>query len=161
MESEININIITLSPKQFKTWLELLIEIYHEAYQGLSRYAYRHRGDIRSYIRWLYRVDPQGFLVAKGANGPVGFIATCRHWWDRVHGEVGEMHELVVHPDHQGQGIGRLLFQAGLNYLRQERQTITLWVGENNAKAIAFYRKWGFKRVGKVGQWLRMLKVIS
>lgn len=162
-KAEVEIEVFHLAPEEFKEHLEKLAEIYREAYRKLGRYGYRGRSQIRSYLRWLYGTDPEGFLAARRPEGElVGFIAVCRHWWDPTWGEVGEIHELVVHPNWQGQGIGSRLFGEGLKLLEGERlEVLGLWVGEGNLKAIEFYKKRGFTEAGKAGSWLRMIKIGS
>jgi ribosomal protein S18 acetylase RimI-like enzyme len=51
-----------------------------------------------------------------------------------------------------GRGVGPMLMQACLDEARQ-RGCDALWldVWERNPRAIAFYRKWGFKVVGTQG----------
>jgi aminoglycoside 6'-N-acetyltransferase I len=46
-------------------------------------------------------------------------------------GNVWEVHPLVVHPHHQGRGIGRALL-ADLEALAAERGALTLWVGTDD-----------------------------
>lgn len=147
-----------LTPPEFSRELERLIGVYREAYRDLPEYSYHDPEEIADYLRWLYQVDPEGFLVARIGGEVCGFIAVCRYWRDRVHGEVGEIHELAVHPRWQGQGIGRLLMQAGMELLERDHRLLALWVGEGNRRALRLYQRLGFHKAGKVGRWLRMIK---
>lgn len=57
---------------------------------------------------------------------------------------------LAIHPDFQGQGLGKLL----LNHLLREicnknLPKATLEVSENNLKALNMYQKFGFKEAGR------------
>lgn len=56
---------------------------------------------------------------------------------------------IYVRQDCTGQGVGAALMQACLEEARQQQCThIWLGVWEHNARALAFYRKWGFEQVG-------------
>ena len=66
--------------------------------------------------------------VAVDDDGTVlGWIGGVRQY----DGHVWEIHPLVVHPDHQGQGIGRALV-ADLEARVRERGGLTLWVGTDD-----------------------------
>ncbi len=161
MSSPINgTKIKRLSIEDFNTQLKDIIEVYHNAYIEMPVYAYQKRHDIKGYLKWLYKVDPDGFFVAVLNNKIVGFIAVCQNWWDYVLNEyIGEVHELAVEKDYQNSGIGSLLFETATDLLRQTHNTIGLWVGEKNQRAITFYKKRGFEVSRKVGKWLKMIKI--
>ncbi len=58
---------------------------------------------------------------------------------------------IVVDPEFQGQGIGKLLFQQFLDIVKTNYPHILrveLFVRENNKSAIAFYTSLGFKKEG-------------
>jgi aminoglycoside 6'-N-acetyltransferase I len=109
-------------------------------------------------------VDEQGTVL--------GWIGGQSHY----EGHVWELHPLVVHPDHQRQGIGRALV-ADLEEQVRARGGLTLWLGtddEDNRTSLsgvdlypdplahlarivnlgdhpfAFYQKMGFSIVGVV-----------
>lgn len=146
-----------MSPEEFKERRQELVEVYRRGYRGLEEYAYRRPSDIKSYLNWLYRTDPEGLIVAEEDGRILGFVAACRNWWDRELGEVGEIHELVVVPERQGEGIGSKLLGAALDYLGKHHEAFGLWVGEKNERAKAFYLKRGFVPIGQVGKWIRMI----
>ncbi|HXF56365.1 MAG TPA: GNAT family N-acetyltransferase [Actinomycetota bacterium] len=150
-------SIMRLDRASFRARRDELVSVYARAYRGLERYAYRHRPEQVGYLEWLYRGDPEGFLVAEVDRRAVGF-ASCHGDWlgwpDRV---VAELHEIVVEPEAQGQGVGRLLLQAVFDYARARgRDVLGLWVGEGNRRARHWYRRVGFEEEGKVGKWVRM-----
>lgn len=59
---------------------------------------------------------------------------------------IGELWLLYVHPDRWRSGIGRLLHDAALVALAAEEFTLArLWVVAGNERAIAFYRRQGWK----------------
>lgn len=51
--------------------------------------------------------------------------------YSQYEGNVWELHPLVVHPDHRGEGIGRALVSDLEEQVRQ-RGGITLWVGTDD-----------------------------
>jgi len=65
---------------------------------------------------------------------------------------VGEAHllNLCVHPDHQGQGLGRQLLEGMLGLARDHRaDTVFLEVRSTNLAAQALYQSSGFNEVGR------------
>lgn len=147
-----------LKEETFKEKLPEIVEVYLDGYRDIMEYAYHKRRDVKDYLRWLYRNDPGAFVVAFQDNDIVGFISGNRKWWDRIYGEIGEIHELVIRKDYQRKGIGRKLLEEELRYLEEKNRIIGLWVGEKNYRAIKFYERFGFEVVGKVGIWLRMIR---
>ncbi len=134
-----------------------LVGAYASAYRGLERYAYRERDDIVRYFRWLWRRCPEGVLVAFYDGILVGLIACDPTWNAAEDPELGELHEFFVHADYQGKGIGRKLFEEGLRFLaRRGCRRYALWVGEENRAAQRLYERFGFRRTGQVGIWVRM-----
>jgi ribosomal protein S18 acetylase RimI-like enzyme len=65
-------------------------------------------------------------------------------------GRVIELVRLYVDKRLLGAGVGAALMQACLDRAKADRfQIMFLGVWEHNTRAQAFYRKWGFKRVGE------------
>ena len=57
---------------------------------------------------------------------------------------------LAVHPDFQGQGLGKLLlFSLLQDAVHRQLARATLEVSENNLVALSLYQKFGFKIAGK------------
>jgi len=133
------------------------IEVYTSAYRGLEEYAYTGRRDVKWYFRWLLKRDPNGFYTYV-VEKPVGFIACDCNWFSVFEGnDVAEIHEIVVHPNWQGRGIGTALMKKALDYARSRgKKIVELWVGVRNERAIRFYKNLGFREMGVVGRWLRM-----
>ena len=142
--------------------VESFYTIYKEAYlkKGLEEYAYTTRSSIIGYFWWLLDRDRDGFRVAEISGKPVGFVACDTNWFSRYEGErVAEIHEIVVHPDYQGRGIGTKLIEVALDYGRSRGRRISeLWVGIKNYKARRFYKRFGFEEREVHGIWLRMVK---
>lgn len=95
--------------------------------------------------------DPEiSFLMAEYAECLVGFAAvkfgaSC----PSVAGPVVELQTLYVQEHFAGHGIGRSLLQAAEARAR-ERSASPLWLTVNakNARAIAFYARQGYSKVG-------------
>jgi len=140
---------------------KVFVRLYATSYRGLEEYAYTNKKDIKRYFYWLLSRDPKGFFIVE-LNEPIGFIACDANWFSRFEGEVlGEIHELFVHPKYRGQGIGRLLVDRAIEYLKSRgRRTIGLWVGIKNFHAKKFYKKMGFIETISAGKWIRMIKRI-
>jgi ribosomal protein S18 acetylase RimI-like enzyme len=58
---------------------------------------------------------------------------------------MGELQAIYIAPDRWSTGVGRALWEAGQRRLVEHRFTaVTVWVLEENARAIRFYRAAGF-----------------
>jgi ribosomal protein S18 acetylase RimI-like enzyme len=61
-----------------------------------------------------------------------------------------ELHRLYVAPEMKGQGVAHALMQDCLAWARRlEATALYLSVWENNARAQAFYKRYGFTHVGE------------
>jgi putative acetyltransferase len=101
------------------------------------------------------------FLEAALEKGLI-FVAK---WGDVVVGEIHaytpDLHAfrhlltdltIVVHPDHQGKGLGKELFSGFLATIRKDFRHILrveLYVRENNRKNVQFYESLGFVNEGR------------
>lgn len=146
-----------LTIKRFSTLpkelLAALVDLYQEAYRDDPTYAYRERKRIKSYLKWLLRHARGGFWVAFEKEKPVGFLAL------EEMPQAPEIHEIVVLPEFKGQHLAEKLMAEALSYLQAKGYPrVALWVGEHNLRAQRFYEKFGFKKIGKDGIWIRMEK---
>lgn len=92
--------------------------------------------------------DPAGFLVHERDGRMAGFCWTKVH--TGPHGALGEIYVIAVDPDFHGQGLGKALTLAGLDWLHRERAIDTgmLYVDASNSGAVTMYRKLGFTTYG-------------
>jgi mycothiol synthase len=102
----------------------------------------RHQLDERLRSDW---VDLEGFLVADAPAG-AGLIGSC---WTKVHRDrdpaLGEIYVIAVDPDHHGQGWGRALTVAGLDWLAGRGVSVgMLYTEADNTNAVSLYRSLGF-----------------
>ena len=135
-----------------------LIELYLEGYRGLEEYAYTHRNDVRAYLEWLMRRDPEGFMIAREGERIIGFIGADSNWFSkREQKKVGAIHELVVDQNFRNRGIGTALIESALELFKiKGLDTVELWVGEGNETARKFYESLGFREAGRYNYWIRM-----
>ena len=87
--------------------------------------------------------DPQGFLLHERDGKLAGFC------WTKVHEDgrlpLGEIYVLAVDPAFQGQGLGRSLALAGLDWLfRRGLRVGMLYVDADNEAGLRLYEKLGF-----------------
>ena len=85
-----------------------------------------------------------GLETGKGSAGPVGFVLV------RLAAGEAEILTLAVARSHRREGLGWQLMDAALRELHAQRaDKLFLEVDETNASAIALYRRFGFREVGK------------
>jgi ribosomal protein S18 acetylase RimI-like enzyme len=97
-------------------------------------------------------LDPRStFLVAEAEGTPVGYAKLYR---GEAHSSVKgprpvELARLYASRDCLGRGVGAALMRVCLDEARRAG-CATMWLGvwERNTRAIAFYRKWGFRETG-------------
>ena len=150
--------VVTVTLRPFRAEdVPVLMDVFQEAYREHPEYGESTPQKVKRYLRWLQR-HHTFFQVAEVDGEVAGFIVVDAHWMD-WHGErIGEIHELVVHPKYWGKSVARRLLEAGLEHIRaQGLKKAGLWVGEHNDRALAFYRRFGFRPVSW-GYWVRMVK---
>ena len=102
--------------------------------------------------------DPAGFLVHERDGRLAGFC------WTKVHRDsappLGEIFVIAVDPDFHGEGLGRELTLAGLDWLADRGLTGSmLYVEADNAPAGSLYRDLGFTPHHAKRWWVRNLSV--
>ena len=110
---------------------------WHREAKGRERdLALRTRANILS----LMERDPEGCFVAKRGGRVVGFI------FSRTWGSVGWFGTFAVLPEYQGQGIGKRLVAASVDYLKRgPDRVIGLETMPESAYNLGFYLKQGFE----------------
>jgi mycothiol synthase len=89
--------------------------------------------------------DPEGFLVAENEDGD-GLIGSC---WTKVHRDhepvLGEIYVISVNPSRHGEGWGRALTVAGLQWMAGQGVHVgMLYTTSSNTAAVALYASLGF-----------------
>jgi mycothiol synthase len=94
--------------------------------------------------------DAAGFLLAEDPDGRSGrgrgLIGSC---WTKIHRHhqpmLGEIYVISVDPSRHGEGWGRALTVAGLQWLADQGLTVgMLYTGATNTAAVALYGSLGF-----------------
>lgn len=92
-----------------------------------------------------------GFQVAETDGGLAGCIVLrAGHVPDCVDGQAPiQLWRIFVHPEHQGTDVASGLLSQALAHAREHGHDV-VWLGtsEDNARAIAFYRRNGFHPLG-------------
>jgi mycothiol synthase len=84
--------------------------------------------------------DPAGLLVADAGDRLLGF-----HWTKRHTSTLGEVYVVGIDPASQGQGVGKVLVDAGLRHLRDGgADDVLLYVESDNLPAVRLYEGLGF-----------------
>jgi ribosomal protein S18 acetylase RimI-like enzyme len=88
-------------------------------------------------------------LVAESRGGTIGYAYGALEGadWMALRGPAGVVHDLVVDPDHRGQGIGRRLLDAVVAALTaQGAPRVVLSTAERNDAAQRLFERAGFRR---------------
>ena len=93
----------------------------------------------------LLLYEPEGFLVAEGDGGILGYVASSAH-----HGVI---FSLAVSAGNRRRGLGRALMEEVIRYLRTETGQVTLQVRVGNSEAIHLYRRLSFREEGRVRRY--------
>ena len=136
-----------------------LIEVIFDAYQDIPEYGEPTTKKAKKYLNWL-KNHSTFFKIMLIGNRVAGFIAADTEWKKKNSEKIGEIHELSIRKEFWGKGLGHILLDEALKYLKNLGiKKVRLWVGEKNKSAIDFYKKHGFKETGKTHLgWVRMEK---
>ncbi len=79
------------------------------------------------------------FLILRDGDTMIGFC------WLKVEGDIGEIYAVGMDPARQGEGLGRVLMDAGLARIAEHGiRTAALYVEADNTPALALYDRYGF-----------------
>ena len=90
--------------------------------------------------------NPPGIFVAEADGDPVGFITTCVDKQART----GFIPNMAVLPNRQGEGIGRDLIEAALQYFRRQKvHLVRIETLDTNPVGQHLYPSCGFKEAAR------------
>lgn len=126
--------------KAFVHW-----QAWHEAYPGLVSQTYLDKLTLEKCEKMAFSWTDQ-IIVAKDGDRVIGFVG----YGDRGAEApgIGEIFALYVLSGYYGTGAAQKLMAAGLAQLKAYPQ-VCLWVLKENARAIRFYQKCGFRADGE------------
>lgn len=79
------------------------------------------------------------FLILRDGGDMIGFC------WLKVEDDIGEIYAVGMDPARQGEGLGRVLMDAGLARMAAHGiRTVALYVEADNVPALALYQRYGF-----------------
>lgn len=134
---------------------ELAAISFHQAFDGSSK-----QENVDDYVNSAFNpeqlrvelTDPKSTYVLVEVEGEsIGYLKLYEGEAPKCVSEPPaiELSRLYVRREFWAQKVGAALMQRALEEARQKGyQTIFLGVWEHNERAKAFYRKWGFQRVG-------------
>ena len=93
-------------------------------------------------VAWIAEANgkPVGYAMARRDSASPHVSARC----------PAELQRIYADPSWHGRGVGGALLRASVEQAREWGCDV-LWLGvwERNPRGIAFYEKWGFRRVGE------------
>ena len=94
--------------------------------------------------------DPDKAVLVADDNGDViGYTYAAVEGSDymSLRGPAGVLHDIIVDPEHRGQGVGRLLLDATLEFFRSRGlPRVVLLTAERNEGAQRLFARRGFRR---------------
>ncbi|MGZ4816910.1 MAG: GNAT family N-acetyltransferase [Terriglobales bacterium] len=95
--------------------------------------------------------DAVTIWVAEARDQLAGYLMLVRgskHEWVKA-ALPAEIRKVYVHPEYHGRGVAETLMRAALGQIDNGHDVAWLSVFSKNARAIAFYRMWGFEVIGR------------
>jgi ribosomal protein S18 acetylase RimI-like enzyme len=88
-------------------------------------------------------------LVAHVNDDVIGYAYTAVEGYDymQLRGPAGVLHDIIVDPEYRGQGVGRLLLDAALAFVRSHgAPRVVLTTADRNESALRLFKSAGFRR---------------
>src|SRR5262245_11823429 len=128
----------------------LLVQEHHD-FDGRRFLAARTRtpDDYASFLGSQLDDPDVVVLVAEKDGAVIGYAYAAIEGYDymSLRGPAGVLHDLIVHPEHRAHGVGRVLLDATLSYLRSRgAPRVVLSTAERNESAQRFFERMGFRR---------------
>lgn len=128
----------------------LLVEEHHdfdaERFLGAMR---RTPLDYANFLRSQLERPDVAVLVAEQNGDVIGYAYAAVEGYDymMLRGPAGVLHDVIVDPDYRGRGVGRLLLEAALEFLRSRgAPRVVLTTAEQNEPAQRLFARAGFRR---------------
>ena len=128
----------------------LLVRAHHDWDPQRFMAASRHTAEgYGSFLGTQLDEEDATVMVAEQAGEVIGYIyaAVEPRDWMSLRDEAGALHDIVVDPQHRGVGVGRLLLDAALEFLKSRGMPrVVLETAEQNDVAQRLFAKAGFRR---------------
>ena len=105
--------------------------------------------DYASFIGTQLEDPDLAVLVADDNGAVIGYAYGAVEGYDymALRGPAGVLHDIVVDPRHRRRGVGRLLLDASLAYMKSRgAPRVILWTAEQNEPAQRLFASIGFRR---------------
>ena len=127
----------------------LLVQEHHD-FDGRRFLAARPRtpDDYASFLG-SQLADPDAVVFVADDGEVIGYAYAALEGYDymSLRGPAAVLHDLIVHPDHRGRGVGRLLLNATLSYLTSRgAPRVVLSTAARNETAQRLFESSGFRR---------------
>lgn len=93
--------------------------------------------------------DPDVVVFVADHGMVIGYAYAALEGYDymSLRGPAAVLHDLIVHPEHRGRGVGRLLLNATLLYLEARgAPRVVLSTAAQNVSAQRLFERMGFRR---------------
>jgi ribosomal protein S18 acetylase RimI-like enzyme len=136
-------------PEDCRTVAEVHVAAWQRAYAGIVPADFLSALSVdRRAALWRQVLDEaqSELLVAWDGGKALGFVSFGPSRDADAPERRGEIWAIYVSPDAWSSGVGAALWQAARDRMREQgHRNISLWVIENNERAIRFYRCAGFQ----------------
>ena len=121
---------------------------WQEAYRGLISQEYLDNLTIETCEEYANKY-PDNTIIAKDGDKVIGFVCYGEYRWKEELTDCGEIMAMYILSEYYGTGVAQKLMQAGLEKIAMYPKVAVL-VLKDNARAIRFYEKCGFRHDGLV-----------
>ena len=128
----------------------LLVEEHHDF--DPRRFLAARAGTPEGYASFMgtqLEDSDKAVLVAEDNGEVVGYAYAAVEGYDymALRGPAGVLHDIIVDPEHRGRGVGHLLIDAALEFLRSRGvPRVVLSTAEQNETAQRLFARMGFRR---------------
>ncbi|MBA3447820.1 MAG: GNAT family N-acetyltransferase [Pseudaminobacter sp.] len=132
-----------------------IAEVHHRAWQGAYAGIIPHRAlnamiNRRGQDWWSKAISRAATVLVVEIGGEVAGYTTVGRNRARELPQQGEIYELYLRPEYQGVGLGRRLFSAARQKLKDHGLSgMVVWALEENANALSFYAGAGGRDVAE------------
>ena len=137
----------TAQPADDDSLFEMCLQLYSED-PGPSPVPAKH---MRATLAELRRdPSPGRAVVSEVGEQPAGYALLIVFWSNELGGDICEVDEIFVIPEHRGRGYGKSLFAAITNGDLWSTRVVAIELGVTpaNARARRLYERLGFAAVG-------------